>query len=68
LRTSATASSVTRVAGSSLDEYPVEFDVRSYRMNTFRYSLVVATVDGEPMVYAVAHQHRRPGYWRDRLA
>jgi hypothetical protein len=33
----------------------------------FRYSLIVASVQGEPVVFAVAHQHRRPGYWADRL-
>lgn len=41
---------------------------RSFRMNTFRYSLIVVTLDGEPMVYAVTHQHRKPAYWRSRLA
>lgn len=54
-------------SGSRLDEQPDEFEVRSFRMKTFRYSLIVATVDDEPMVYAVAHQHRKPGYWRERL-
>src|SRR5688572_6815418 len=53
-------------SGSRLEGYPGELEVRSFRMQSFRYSLIVATVDGEPMVYAVAHQHRRPGYWRDR--
>jgi plasmid stabilization system protein ParE len=54
-------------SGTSLPGYPAEFEVRAFRMKTFRYSLIVATVDGELLVYAVAHQHRRPGYWRDRL-
>lgn len=54
-------------SGSPVRGYPPQFDVRSYRMRTFRYSLIVATVAGVPLVYAVAHQHRKPGYWRDRL-
>lgn len=54
-------------SGSLLADYPSEFDVRAFPMSTFRYSLIVATVDGVAMIYAVAHQHRRPGYWRDRL-
>jgi plasmid stabilization system protein ParE len=54
-------------SGTPLDEQPDEFEIRSFRMTTFRYTLLVATVDGEPMVYAVAHQHRKPGYWYDRL-
>lgn len=53
--------------GSPLDEYPTRLEVRAFRMKTFRYSLIVATVEGEPIVYAVAHQHRKPGYWRDRV-
>lgn len=54
-------------SGTPLIGYPPELDVRSYAMNTFRYSLIIAIVDDTPMVYAVAHQHRKPGYWRDRL-
>jgi plasmid stabilization system protein ParE len=54
-------------SGAPLPAYPPEFDVRAFRLPSFRYSLLVADVDGERMVYAVAHQHRRPGYWRDRL-
>lgn len=51
-----------------LSDYPEALDVRTFRMATFRYSVIVASPDGEPMVYAVAHQHRRPGYWVDRIA
>ena len=36
-------------------------------MRTFRYTVVVAKVNGILMVQAVAHQHREPGYWADRL-
>ena len=54
-------------SGSPLDGYPADLDVRAYRMQTFRYSLIVAKIDGVPMVCAVAHQHRKTGYWRDRL-
>ena len=54
-------------SGSPLDGYPSELDVRSYRMDVFRYSLIVVTIEGAPMVLAVAHHGRKPGYWRDRL-
>ena len=54
-------------SGAPLPAYAPELDVRAFRLPSFRYSLLVADVDGERMVYAVAHQHRRPGYWRDRL-
>lgn len=54
-------------SGSTLPGYPPELDVRSYRMKTFRYSVIVAQVDQNPLVCAVAHHNREPGYWRDRL-
>ena len=54
-------------SGAPLSGYPPQFDVRAYRLPSFRYSLLVADVDGERIVYAVAHQRRRPGYWRDRI-
>lgn len=54
-------------SGSLLSNYPPELDVRAFPLRTFRYSLIVATVDDQRLVYAVAHQHRRPSYWRKRL-
>ncbi len=54
-------------SGSRMDDYPPELDVRAFPLPSFRYSLLVAQVADEPVVYAVAHQHRRPGYWRERL-
>jgi plasmid stabilization system protein ParE len=54
-------------SGSPLEGWPSELDVRAYRLPTFRYSLIVVAIDGRPTVYAVAHHHRAPGYWRQRL-
>ncbi|MEM9457680.1 MAG: hypothetical protein AAGF11_26105 [Myxococcota bacterium] len=54
-------------SGSRLPNYPEDLNVRAYRMMTFRYSIIVANPDGEPMVYAIAHQHRQPGYWLERI-
>ncbi len=54
-------------SGTRLPDYPGELEVRSYRMQIFRYSLIVATINGAPVVLAVAHHHRKPGYWRDRV-
>jgi hypothetical protein len=36
-------------------------------MRNFRYTVVVARIGAVLMVQAVAHQHREPGYWRERL-
>jgi plasmid stabilization system protein ParE len=54
-------------SGAPLSGYPPEFDVRAFRLRRFQYSLIVAVVDGRPMVEAVAHQRRRPGYWANRI-
>jgi toxin ParE1/3/4 len=42
-------------------------EVRRFGFSIFPYSLVVTVLDDVLTVLAVAHGHRRPGYWRDRL-
>lgn len=54
-------------SGQRLPGYPESLDVRAFPMSTFRYSLIVASPDGATMIYAVAHQHRQPGYWLERI-
>lgn len=54
-------------SGAPLSGYPPERDVRAFRLRKFPYSLILVVVHGERMVYAVAHQRRRPGYWASRL-
>lgn len=54
-------------SGQRLPGYPEALDVRAFPMSTFRYSLIVASPGGLPMIYALAHQHRRPGYWLERI-
>lgn len=43
-----------------------ELDAKRLLLRRFPYSIVVRESDDEILVIAVAHQHRRPGYWRDR--
>lgn len=54
-------------SGGLLPDYPEEFAVRAFHFKTFRHVLMVGTVDGVLIVFAVAHHHRRPGYWKNRL-
>ncbi len=54
-------------SGSPLKDYPPELEARAFRLQTLRYSLIVAVVDGEQLVSAVAHHSRKPGYWRERV-
>ena len=49
-------------AWHSLDE-----GLRRCRLNRFPYGLIYAIENGDILVLAVAHLHREPGYWRDRL-
>jgi len=39
---------------------------RRYLMKRFPYSLVYTIVADEIRIWAVAHQNRLPGYWRNR--
>jgi plasmid stabilization system protein ParE len=42
-------------------------DTRRYVCRTFPYTLIYFVEDEIVFVVAVAHERRRPGYWRDRL-
>ncbi len=42
--------------------------VRSRRVDGFPYRLVYLVHTNELVIIALAHQKRKPGYWRDRLA
>ncbi len=47
--------------------HPLTAQIRRCRPKRFPYS-VVYTQDGtDVLVLAIAHQHRKPNYWRDRL-
>jgi mRNA-degrading endonuclease RelE of RelBE toxin-antitoxin system len=37
------------------------------RLSRFPYGLIYTIDNGDILVLAVAHLHRRPDYWRDRL-
>jgi hypothetical protein len=40
---------------------------RRYVLRQFPFSIVYRILEVEVLVLAVAHAHRRPGYWRKRL-
>ena len=41
--------------------------IRRCLLGRFPYGLIYTIDDGDILVLAVAHLHRRPSYWRDRL-
>ena len=42
-------------------------DYRRYVLNRFPYVLIYRVDADDILVLAVAHSHRKPGYWRSRL-
>ena len=47
--------------------HPLTPQIRRCRLRRFPYSLVYTQDGSDLLVVAVAHQHRKPGYWRARL-
>ncbi|MBI2433698.1 MAG: type II toxin-antitoxin system RelE/ParE family toxin [Candidatus Hydrogenedentes bacterium] len=41
--------------------------IRSKIIAAFPYKIIYALVEDFLLVLAIAHQHRRPDYWRERL-
>jgi plasmid stabilization system protein ParE len=46
---------------------PAEVEVRRLPLRRFPY-LIVYVLAPDPTIVAVAHAHREPGYWSDRLS
>ncbi|TAN04175.1 MAG: type II toxin-antitoxin system RelE/ParE family toxin [Rhodanobacteraceae bacterium] len=47
--------------------HPFSDGIRRCRLRRFPYGVIYAAVDGDVLVLAVAHLHRRPDYWRERF-
>lgn len=43
-----------------------DFGFRVYHFDRFPYTVIYDENPHGPRIYAVAHQHREPGYWRER--
>jgi plasmid stabilization system protein ParE len=41
--------------------------IRKYRLHRFPYNLIYRQTPAAIRIIAVAHGHRRPGYWKSRL-
>jgi toxin ParE1/3/4 len=58
---------VSAIAEAS-ERWPVCFSrCRRYVLHQFPFSVVYRNLEDEVFILAVAHGHRRPGYWRKRL-
>ena len=47
--------------------HPLSENVRRCRLRRFPYGLIYHPAVDELVIVAVAHSHRRPSYWHDRL-
>jgi plasmid stabilization system protein ParE len=47
--------------------HPLGEGIRRCRLSRFPYGLIYTLDNDDILVLAVAHLHRRPDYWRDRL-
>jgi hypothetical protein len=47
--------------------HPLGSDTRRCRLRRFPYAVIYAREPEGLLIVAVAHLHRRPGYWRERL-
>jgi plasmid stabilization system protein ParE len=46
---------------------PIDADLRRLMLTRFPYFLIYSSTSDLLKVVAVAHVHRRPGYWRSRV-
>lgn len=54
-------------AGSPIDGTRSTVTIRGVPVGRFPYQVVDASADDVSYILAVAHHHRRPGYWGGRL-
>jgi plasmid stabilization system protein ParE len=47
--------------------HPLGKNIRRCRLRRFPYAVIYHADGSEVLVIAIAHSHRRPSYWRDRL-
>jgi len=48
--------------------HPLGASLRRCRLRRFPYGLIYSAPEDEILIVAVAHSHRRPSYWRGRVA
>ena len=58
---------LTLIARHPLAWHKLSRETRRCRLRRFPYSIVFCPTGEEVLVIAIAHQRRRPDYWRGRL-
>ena len=54
-------------SGTLVPGLSVRYEVRRFLLGRFPYAVYIAYLQHELVIVAVAHQHRKPGYWHKRL-
>jgi len=60
-------SAIDRISRHPRAWHPLGKNTRRCRLRRFPYGLIYHQDQEGILIVAVAHSHRRPGYWRDRL-
>jgi plasmid stabilization system protein ParE len=55
-------------SGTLVRGLAVRYEVRRFLLGRFSYAVYTAYLQDDLAIVAVTHQHRKPGYWRKRLA
>ncbi|MFN0138895.1 MAG: type II toxin-antitoxin system RelE/ParE family toxin [Pyrinomonadaceae bacterium] len=59
--------SISRIADAPLLWSRLTENSRRFLTKRFPYSIIYQVLDEGVLIVAVAHQKRKPGYWKDRL-
>lgn len=59
--------SINRVAETPLLWARLSDNSRRFLTKRFPYSVIYQVLNGDILIVAVAHQSRKPGYWKKRL-
>jgi hypothetical protein len=60
-------SAIDRICRYPNGWHPLSAQFRRCQLRRFPYGLIYRVDDDGILILAVAHLHRRPGYWRERL-
>lgn len=52
---------------AKLEDYTGPHEIRRVLLKRFPYAVIFACREDEVVVVAIAHTHRKPLYWQDRL-
>jgi len=54
-------------SGSPVPRMPGDLPVRRIAVTRFPYHVIYLETQGQIRILAIAHDRRKPGYWKDRL-